>query len=332
MLISYHIAMFTFKSIYRIKRLISGRHQQPSVGFVSFARKTIAQLSLAGKPVAEKYASSLRSFIRFHGDDEVPFSCFNESLMMSYEKWMLEKGLCRNTTSYYMRNLHAIYNRAVAQHIIPYGTNPFRNVYTGVDKTVHRAIPIDKIRKLCTADLSDSPEDSFARDMFIFSFSTRGMSFVDMAYLRPSDMRHDTLCYNRHKTHQLMQIKNNVMISEIIKRHSQNSSSHLLPIITSDESSLARRQYISTSQRVNRHLKKLGVRLGIPVKLTMYVARHSWAMAARKNNISSSIISRGMGHDSERTTNIYLDSVDMSDVDKANDIILKALKVNPRSF
>ena len=153
-----------------------------------------------------------------------------------------------------------------------------------------------------------------------------------MAYLRPSDMRNDTLCYNRHKTHQLMQIKNNAMIREIIKRHSQNSSSHLLPIITSDESSLARRQYISTSQRVNRHLKKLGIRLGIPVKLTMYVARHSWAMAARKNNISSSIISRGMGHDSERTTNIYLDSVDMSDVDKANDIVLKALKVNPRSF
>ncbi|MGN1375498.1 MAG: site-specific integrase [Prevotella sp.] len=291
-----------------------------------FCTQTITKLSLAGKPVAEKYASSLRSFMRFHGEEDLPFFRLDEALMMSYEKWLLEKGLCRNTTSYYMRNLHAIYNRAVALNLAPYGSNPFRNVYTGIDKTVHRAISIDNIRRLYKADLSDSPEDSFARDMFMFSFCTRGMSFVDIAFLKQTNMKDDILCYDRRKTHQLMQIKSNTMMRKIIKRYSDKKSLLLFPIITGMSQDV-HRQYITANQRINRHLINLGRRLGIPVKLTMYVARHSWATAARKSNIPSSIISRGMGHDSEKTTNIYLDSVDMSDVDKANEIVLKALKI-----
>ncbi|MFR9576860.1 MAG: hypothetical protein SNI54_06505 [Rikenellaceae bacterium] len=59
--------------------------------------------------------------------------------------------------------------------------------------------------------------------------------------------------------------------------------------------------------------------------LTMYVARHSWASAARAKNIPISVISEGMGHDSETTTQIYLASLDTSVVDKANSVILKAL-------
>lgn len=60
--------------------------------------------------------------------------------------------------------------------------------------------------------------------------------------------------------------------------------------------------------------------------LTMYVARHSWASAAKAKGIPVSVISEGMGHDSESTTQIYLASLDASVVDSANSIILDALK------
>ena len=56
--------------------------------------------------------------------------------------------------------------------------------------------------------------------------------------------------------------------------------------------------------------------------LTMYVARHSWASAAKAKNVPLSVISEGMGHDSEATTQIYLASLETSVVDKANKMIL----------
>lgn len=88
-----------------------------------------------------------------------------------------------NTISFYMRNLRAVYNRAVEKGLTTQ-QYPFRHVYTGVDKTVKRAIPIKAIKALKDLDLATNLTLDFARDMFMFSFYTRGMSFVDMAYLK----------------------------------------------------------------------------------------------------------------------------------------------------
>jgi len=87
----------------------------------------------------------------------------------------------------------------------------------------------------------------------------------------------------------------------------------------------ARRQYKNAAHLVNDKLKKLGEQLGLDIPLTSYVARHGWASIAKDRNIPLAIISEAMGHDSEKTTRIYLASLDTSAVDKANSRILKAL-------
>ena len=69
--------------------------------------------------------------------------------------------------------------------------------------------------------------------------------------------------------------------------------------------------------------KALAVHVDQNIPLTMHVARHCWASVAKSKNIPLSVISEGMGHDSEETTRIYLASLDTSVVDKANSLILK---------
>lgn len=76
---------------------------------------------------------------------------------------------------------------------------------------------------------------------------------------------------------------------------------------------------------INRNLKEIARLADISFPLSMYCARHSWASAAKGKNIPISVISEGMGHDSEATTQIYLASLDNSVVDKANAQILKNL-------
>lgn len=63
----------------------------------------------------------------------------------------------------------------------------------------------------------------------------------------------------------------------------------------------------------------------LPIPLTMYVARHSWASIAKQKQISISVISGALGHDSEKTTLIYLSTLDTFAVDNANSEILAAL-------
>ena len=113
-------------------------------------------------------------------------------------------------------------------------------------------------------------------------------------------------------------------MQEIADKYDTKNSVYLLPIIK--HSSIEERtQYIYAGHNINRNLKIIGRELGLSIPLTMYVARHAWASIAKSKNVPLSVISEGMGHDSEATTRIYLASLDNMAIDKANSLILKSL-------
>ena len=289
----------------------------------TFMQGVIAQLTQLGKiRTSETYTATLKSFMAFRESQDVPLDGISSDMMLLYEAHLKARDVRMNTISFYMRNLRAVYNRAVEKGLTPQN-KPFRHVYTGVDKTIKRAIPIKEIKALKELDLSLKPSLNFARDMFMFSFYTRGMSFIDMAYLKKSDLQNGILTYRRRKTGQQLSIKWEKCMEDIVSKYAQNQTDYLLPIIK--ETVNERRQYDNALHLVNYHLKDLSSLLKLQRPLTMYVARHSWASAAKAKNIPLSVISEGMGHDSEATTQIYLASLETSVVDKANKMILGLL-------
>lgn len=289
----------------------------------SFMHSVIIQLRQLGKiRTSETYTATLKSFMEFREEHDVPLDGVNSDLMLLYEAHLKAKGVRMNTISFYMRILRAVYNRAVEKELTPQ-KYPFRHVYTGVDKTVKRAVPVKVIKALKELNLSMKSSLDFARDMFTFSFYTRGMSFVDMAYLKKTDLQNGILTYCRRKTGQRLTVKWEKCMEEIIKKYPSNSSTYLLPIIK--EQGNERKQYDNALHLVNYRLKDLSGMLKLQRPLTMYVARHSWASVAKVRNVPLSVISEGMGHDSEKTTQIYLASLEASVVDKANKMILELL-------
>lgn len=152
---------------------------------MAFGKRLVEELERVGKKrTAERYTTVLNSFTRFRGrDGDIPLEDIGSTLMLEYEAWLKDKGICPNSTSYYMRNLRAVYNRAVDKELT-IQRSPFKHVYTGIDKTVKRAVPLKVIRMIRDLDLRISPGMEYARDMFMLSFYTRGMSFVDIAYLK----------------------------------------------------------------------------------------------------------------------------------------------------
>ena len=222
-----------------------------------------------------------------------------------------------------MRVLRAIYKRAVEGGIIE-DKNPFRRVYTGVDKTVKRALPLQVIKSIRKLSLSERPHLEFARDIFILSFMLRGMSFIDMAFLKKTNRSNGYVIYNRHKTGQQHTIEWTSEMQDILDKYPVNPTGYLLPIITSNGIN-ERCAYRNALFKINKRLKEIAGILKLPIPLTLYVARHSWASVAKAKGVPVSVISEGLGHDSEATTQIYLTSLDSSVVDRANSMILKSL-------
>ena len=300
------------------------RQQEGEQSLFDFMQNVIAQLRHMGKQrTSETYLATLRSFMNFRENKDILFEEIDQDTMLLYEAYLHNKGLTRNTTSFYMRILRAVYNRAIERNITT-NKKPFKHVYTGIDKTIKRAIPLKEIKQMKHLELSRQPSLEFARDMFLFSFYTRGMSFIDMAYLKKNDLSNGILSYRRRKTKQQLFIRWDKCMQDIVEKYNNPLSEYFLPIIKSmngDE----RTQYQNAMYLINRKLKEIGKMIGVQLPLTMYVARHSWASAAKNKKIPISIISEGMGHDSETTTQIYLASLETTIVDNANSLILSSL-------
>ncbi len=301
----------------------------------NFMGELIKRMRRNGKiRTSETYTAALRSFraflsgrcaSRFYSADgsDLLLDCMTAEIMEEYESWLRGRGLVPNTVSFYTRILRAVYNRAVRRGMID-DCQPFRNVYTGIDRTVKRALPLRIIKRIRGLDLSGSDVLCYARDMFIMSFMLRGMSFIDMAFLRKTDLVSGHVIYRRRKTGQLLIIKWTADMQHILDRYPANSSGYLLPIIRRPGMS-ERCAYRNAGHLINRCLKKIAEMIKLDLPLTLYVARHSWASAARTKNIPVSVISEGLGHESESTTRIYLSSLDTGIVDRANSLILRSI-------
>lgn len=289
-----------------------------------FMESVIMNLKECGKiRTAETYTATLQSFSRFRRGRDLMLDEITPDLIQAYEAYLRARGAVPNTTSFYMRILRAVYNRAVESEAIEQ-RNPFRHVYTGTERTVKRAIPIAAISRIKNLELPRGSKMDFARDMFMLSFYLRGMSFVDMAFLRKKDRADNHVTYRRRKTGQRLDIAWTKEMQSIVEKYPPNPTQYLLPILTnplSDE----RIAYRNRASCINRQLKTIARMTNLKIPLTLYCARHSWASAARTKGIPVSIISEGMGHDSEATTQIYLASLETSVIDRANALIIRSV-------
>ena len=316
------------------------RNKKTSESLFQFMNLHIALLMKNGQyRTMLHYKATLNSFKRYRGNKDISLSEIDAEAMRSYEVYLHHTAeVCRNTSSFYLRILRATYNKAVAKGLTPQ-QHPFTDVYTGIAQTRKRAIPTESVSRIKRLDsVNDlTPKEEMARDTFLMSFYLRGISFIDLAHLRKSDLKDDYLHYTRSKTGQRLTIRWEEKMQELMEKYQAqtDTSPYLFPFLvdygiksqnkTIDKIQEDVRQYHNAEARISYHLRKLGAKIGVKGKLTLYVARHSWATTARDKNIPISVISEALGHHSETTTQIYLNSIKSSAVDDANAKILSAL-------
>lgn len=279
-------------------------------------------LSKGKKRSAEAYQTTLNSFMAFRNNEDIYLYEIKAPLIERYQAWLKRKGVTLNTISFYMRIMRTAYNNAVEYNLTS-DMHPFRKVYTGIAKTTKRSVTLEVMKEI-RHFATDDPNIAFARDMFLFSFYTRGMSFVDMSYLKTTDIVDGMLHYARKKTGQEIDIEWTTELQEIVDRNPSCNEPYLLPIIKkSNGKERNQKRYKQTV--VNENLKKISKTLQLKEPLTMYVARHTWASLARDTGIPLKTISLAMGHESEKTTQIYLKNLDVNAVDRANRKIINLI-------
>ena len=274
---------------------------------------------------AGMYEVSYNSFIKFNKHLDTPFSDIDVAWLKRYEAWGKSQNLSVSTISTRIRHLRAVFNLALLEHAIKSDCYPF-HIYK-VSKlnraTAKRALSKTDIQNIMEYQ-GKSPMERLAIDLFTFSYLCAGINFIDMAKLKQSNIQENQLVYNREKTKKLIIVPLQEPAMQIIEKYNNGKSSFVFPILSNfhkSEVQVANRLH-KVLAKINKHLKEIGLKLNLPIPLTTYVARHSFATVLKRAGVSTSIISESLGHSSERITQVYLDSFDKEQIDTAMKALL----------
>ncbi len=279
---------------------------------------------------AESFKGLKSSLLLYCKSLDIKFSAIDNQWLKGYELHLKKEGKARNTIGIRFRSLRALYNKAIADEVVKKDYYPFDTFRVSQfhEQTKKRAIKREDIKRIIDLDLRTitnyrSPYLELGRDLFVFSYLSCGINLADMARIRYADIFNGRLQYHRKKTNKLITCKLQEPALKIIEKYRKEKvtpEDYIFPILdrkVHKTETQIRDKIRKANKATNKALHKIEEKLGLPIELTTYVARHSFATVLKRSGVSVSIISESLGHSSEKVTQIYLDSFDNEQIDTA---------------
>jgi site-specific recombinase XerD len=278
---------------------------------------------------AKVYNDSYTSLSKFTKNKlDIPFSHIDTDFLKDYEKWLKQKN-CKDTSiSLSFRTLRSVYNKAIVAKHAKRTSYPFEDFKVSKfnTKTEKRAVSKDIIKEIMELDLTGRSEYiNFSRDMFIFSYLCSGINLTDIANLKVGNIVNDRLIYIRQKTGKKINIPLSENAKVIIQKYASEQTPYLFPILNDDIHKAEIQKYRRRKKvlrNINKNLKQISKMIGEDINLTTYVARHSYATVLKNSGVNIALISETLGHSDLKTTQIYLDSFENEQIDKAMENLL----------
>lgn len=235
--------------------------------FFDFTEEIIKEMEQSDRlGNARAYKEAKESLLKFINENHpgktiVKFKELTPELLEKYEVYMRSRGNENGGMAFKMRQIRAIFNKAINRKIISQDIYPFK--YYKVSKLKakpnKRALTVEDFKKMKDVNLSQFPHLMEAYNYFMFSFYTRGMNFVDMMYLKKSDIVNDRLYYTRAKTKGRFNIEIVDKAQEIIDfyKDKTHNTSYVFPILLSDDMTPKQIEY-RKHKVLSRYNRKLG--------------------------------------------------------------------------
>ena len=262
---------------------------------------------------ASSYQDSLTSMLTFKKNLKV--SQITPDFLKSYEKWMTDKGRSLTTVGMYLRALRTIFNLAIENEVIDASKYPFKKYTIPAPQKISRTLKKDEIKQIINYT-AKRDSDAIALDYWVFSFISNGMNFKDIALLKYENIKGDFIEFRRAKTKRTT--KNNSLpimvplddsLLDIIRKRgnkSKKKEDYIFPILKHGLTPQQEYDHIKTFVRnTNKKLTRVGLELGLSLKVTSYVARHCFATIQKNNNAPLAYISEALGHSNLKTTQNY---------------------------
>lgn len=295
-----------------------------SKDFFQFMKNHIKELEdTRHYSTAEKYHAGLVSLQDFLGKEELMFIDITYDFLNSYESYLLKADKAKSTIHGYIKNIKALFNRAIRSGVIDASESPFGIYKLKPGKTSKAKLDEEEIQKLENFDPRGDKKLDLARDAFLFSFYNAGIRISDVLQLKWTNVIDGRLVYKMYKTSNILSIKLKEKPLAILEKYKNGGESYIFPYL-SDRYDYTDQKYLykqigSKTALINRYLKDIATLSGIKKKVTTHIARHSFADLARQKTDNLYNLSKALGHSSLKITENYLARFDQRAVDDTID-------------
>lgn len=269
-----------------------------------------------------------------------------------YISFCKERNNSNGTISIRLREIRRIFNIAIRDKVIASELYPFSSgkedgkvkiPKTELNKT-DQYLPFESMKKIAQTTF-ENPILERTKHLFLFSYYCRGINWRDMALLKKENLYKATvtdtatkksqqvtvLQYKRSKTSGEFDIQVVPSIQRELDWFAENTvtfEDYLLPIISVKIAPDKLNAYLQQiRKRFNRSLKEIAKAVGLPESqqnISIYSARHSFAMTMQDEGKSVEVISQALGHQSVETTKHYLAKFSTTQMAKETEIDLLA--------
>jgi integrase/recombinase XerD len=318
-------------SVEEITGILTQNQRKNKISVLEYFNHEIERLRSKDRLGYAAVFTSTRNYLKnFRKGKDFFFSDITPTFIVKFDEYLLEKGMKLNSAFMPMRTFKTLINYAKKEGLVNPDFAPFKEFSFSKyrrDKPRKRAIKRDDIRAIENLDLKFDTPVWHARNYFMFSYYCAGINFIDMAYLKAENIQQGRLIYIRRKTKEHYNLTILPPAMNIIQQYQSNypnRGGYIFPILNETHQTLQSQDYRidKVLKSTNKYLKEIAGLADLPVHLTTYVARHSFATNLKQSGASTAIISQALGHESERTTQIYLDSLENQVVDDAMKLIL----------
>jgi site-specific recombinase XerD len=323
-----------------------------SASFLEFAKKRADKLlndtgSIGNWKRYNGFINKLKAYLKLRRKHDLLFKEVTPEMLSDFDSFLRRmknerdpsKRLHNNTIHTTLNKFKALVHVAIKEKYMKSADNPFLEFSYSLVKTEKEKLNEDELQALLALDLEEGSLLWHCRNYFFFSLYCAGIRVSDLIQLRWHNITSDgRLNYQMGKNHKVRDLVLVEQAKEILKHYANEDSKatdFIFPLLDQrkpyakavtladkDTMPVALRQQLfsvvsAKTALINKYLKKLAAMAGIEKKLSMHIARHSFAKLAKQKGVDNSAVQSLMAHSSLSVTEAYMGQFDSSETDKA---------------
>jgi integrase len=264
------------------------------------------------------------------------FNDFNLDFLEKFELYLKKKPIKKekfyktNAIHKQMKNIRAIYNRAVKKGLVEYSKNPFLIHKLTLDKYNRKVrLTAEEIRILQNLNLEKGSRLNDSRNLFLFAFYHAGIRIGDLLQLKWKDIVDGRLEYKMDKNNKIASLLLAPIAIKIIEEYKgyNRDSPYIFPFfyheLNLENEKFVKKQIQAKTSLINNSLKKIAKIAGIEKNISTHTARHSFADIARKKTTDIHALKNLFRHGRIGTTESYIETLDYDSQDDSHQKILE---------